>query len=351
MTETLDTLTQLVQTIRNALTTEDYSVRLDKNGKEEGMALLVDAFNEVMSRLQGQGRKLEQRRSFVKEEMAIRTAEMERSQRDLVLAKRETELGSQSKSVFLANMSHELRTPLNAIIGYSEMLQEELQDSDQKKLLPDLEKITHAGKCLMGWVDEILDLSKIESGRAELKFQAFEISDLVRDTATAVAPFIQAASGALEVRCGTDIGAMKADRAIIQRVLVSLVKNAHKGPVALEARRESVDGVDWVCFDVTDSGPGIAPELLRNLFKEQTQADAETSTAYGGTSLAIAICQRFSLLMGGHILAENEPGKGATLTLRLPAEMETHLAKSHVLRGTNRLICDLLNITEKDFRP
>ena len=343
-------IAQLTQTIQSALAAEDYSVRLDKNGKGEGVGQIIDAFNQMMARLQEQGRKLDQRRSFVKEEVAIRTAEMERTQRDLTLAKREAELGSQSKSVFLANLSHELRTPLNAIIGYSEMLQEELLDLGQKELLPDLQKITLAGKCLMEWVDEILDLSKVESGRSELKFQSFEILSLMREVEAEVVPAVQSAGSSLEVHCGSDIGSMNADPSRIQRVLISLLRNAatQKCPIVFEARRESVDGVDWICFEVADSGPGISPEVLRNLFKDHSQADAETSSAYGGTALAIAICQRFSLLMGGHIMAESELGKGATFTLRLPAEMEVHLAKSHVVRGTNRLIRDLLNI--QDFR-
>jgi signal transduction histidine kinase len=147
---------------------------------------------------------------------------------------------------------------------------------------------------------------------------------------------------------------MNADQNRIQRVLVSLLKSAskstQKGAVVLSVSRESVDGVDWINFNVIDSGPGISPEVLRSLFKDYTQADAVTSSVYGGTALAVAICQRFSFMMGGNVFVESEPGKGATFTFRIPAEMQVHLAKSHVVRATNRLIRDLLDldIKEKD---
>lgn len=350
--ETLDRITQLAQAVQKALDANDYALRLEKSGEDDEAGLLVDVFNKALTRLQGQARQLEQRSLFIKDEVAIRTHDLEKEMRALNIAKREAELGSRSKSVFLSNMSHELRTPLNAIIGYCEMLQEEVEDLGQEELLPDLQKISFAGKRLAEWVDEILDLSKIESGRSELDIHSFDIMSLIRETESAILPLIQEAGNSLDVRCDLAIGSMNADQSRIQRVLISLLKSAskstQKGAVVLSVSRESVDGVDWINFNVIDSGPGISPEVLRSLFKDYTQADAVTSSIYGGTALAIAICQRFSFMMGGNVFVESEPGKGATFTLRVPAEMQVHLSKSHVVRATNRLIRDLLDLDLKE---
>ncbi len=354
--ETPGRITQMAQAVQSALDSNNYSLRLEKSGEGDEAGLLADVFNKVLVRLHDQARNLEQRRLFIKEEVAIRTHDLEKEMRELNIAKREAELGSRSKSVFLSNMSHELRTPLNAIIGYCEMLQEEVEDLGQEALLPDLQKISIAGKRLAEWVDEILDLSRIESGRSELEIHSFDIMSLIRETESAVLPMIQEAGNHLDVRCDAAIGLMNADQNRIQRVLFSLLKNAskstQKGTVVLSVSREAVDGVDWINFDVIDSGPGISPDILRSLFKDYTQADAVTSSVYGGTALAVAICQRFSFMMGGNVFVESEPGKGATFTLRIPAEMQVHLSKSHVVRATNRLIRDLLDfdIKEKDAK-
>src|SRR5262249_35844834 len=124
---------------------------------------------------------------------------------------RALEVASRHKSDFLANMSHELRTPLNAIIGYSEMLQEEAEDLDQETLIPDLQKVNAAGKHLLGLINDILDLSKIEAGRMDLFVETFQVGQLVRDVEAIVQPLVEKNGNTLVVNCVEDIGAMSAD--------------------------------------------------------------------------------------------------------------------------------------------
>ena len=338
--ETLTRLVKLTQTVHIALATKNYSVRLDKNEESEEVELLVDVFNEVLTRLHEQEQQLEKKRPKVSGDPDI--------------TNKKVEAGRQNQGVFLTNISHELRVPLHTIISYSEILQEEAADLGQKVLLPDLQKITLLGRLALDWVDEILDLSKIESGRLELVSHSFEILNLIRDTQAAMMPIISQAGNTLDVQCDSAIGTMNADQKRIQRVLFTLLKIASKatpqGIVQLKVRREMVRGDDWVRFDIIDSGPGISPELLMSLFKGQSHADTAIPSAYGGVALAIAVYQWFSLLIGGEFFAETWQSRGINFTFRLPAKTEPHLLQSQAICGTNKLICDLLNISKGDFQ-
>ena len=155
---------------------------------------------------------------------------------------RELEVASQHKSQFLANMSHELRTPLNAIIGYSEMLQEEAEDLGEEAFLPDLQRINTAGKHLLGLINDILDLSKIEAGRMDLDLETFEIGQMVRDVAAIVQPLIEKNGNMLTVACPDDVGAMQADQTKVRQTLFNLLSNAAKfterGTIELRVARD-----------------------------------------------------------------------------------------------------------------
>lgn len=325
----------------------NFSSRLEKTGQED-QDKVIDLVNELLAEIQSRGEKLLQSKLALKSQITVHAEELKKKNSELELSLREAQTASQSKSVFLANMSHELRTPLNAIIGYSEMLQDEAADEGHEGLVPDLQKIHDAGKDLLHWVDEILDLSKIESGRTELQIDSFTAKDLMEEIKTSVVPAMEKADNNLIIRWQDEVGLIKGDRSRIRLVLSALIDNASKatkkGNVFVEPQREIVDGIDWVNFAVTDYGAGIDSKLLQNLFKDYTQTDSAVSSAYGGTALGLAICHRFSLIMGGNISAESELGKGSTFTLRLPVDVKAHLSKTHVIRGTNRLIIDLLNL-------
>ncbi|HEX6533727.1 MAG TPA: response regulator [Gemmatimonadaceae bacterium] len=251
--------------------------------------------------------------------------ERKRAEAALEEKSRELEAASNAKSQFLANVSHELRTPLNAILSYSQLLLEELADRGQHDFVPDLQKIHAAGTHLLGLINDILDLSKIEAGKMDLYLETFDVPTLVGDVVALVRPLVERNDNTLLVRSAEGIGAMRADVTKVRQALFNLLSNATKftehGTVTLSVTRESIDDVDSVTFAVSDSGIGMSPEQTARLFQAFAQADSSTTRRYGGTGLGLAISRHFCRMMGGDITVESEIGKGSTFTIRLPAEV------------------------------
>ena len=250
--------------------------------------------------------------------------ELKRVQGELVRAKDAAEEANRAKSAFLANMSHELRTPLNAVIGYSEMLQEVAQDRGQHDLLPDLGKIRWAGKHLLGLIDDVLDLSKIEAGKVDLSIESLGVAPVIDDAVDTIRPLVEQNGNRIEVACPGSLGAMLADLTRVRQVLFNLLSNACKftenGLIRLEAQRIRRRGSDWVEFRVTDTGIGMRGDQLDRLYRPFMQADASTTRKYGGTGLGLAISREFCHMMGGTLSAASELGKGSLFTVRLPGD-------------------------------
>jgi PAS domain S-box-containing protein len=246
-----------------------------------------------------------------------------RHEEELKVAKVAAEDANRTKSMFLANMSHELRTPLNAILGYSEMLVEEAEDLGETSFVPDLKKIHAAGKHLLGLINDVLDISKIEAGKMDLYIEAFEVRSLVDDVVSTVHPLVERNANSLLLRCPEGLGGMQADVTKVRQGLFNLLSNACKftqeGQITLSVSRRSLDGRDWVDLAVSDTGIGMNAEQMSRLFQAFSQADASTTRKYGGTGLGLAITKRFCQLMGGDVSVESEPGKGTTFTMHLPA--------------------------------
>ena len=251
-----------------------------------------------------------------------RVIERERAAAELQLSKEEAEVANQTKSAFLASMSHELRTPLNAIIGYSEILQEDLTDLGEDQMLSDVERIRGAGHHLLGLINDVLDLSKIEAGRMELFLETFDVRAMVDDVVATIRPLIDKKGNALAVTVPDDVGQMHADVTKVRQALFNLLSNATKftesGTIRLEVVREDRQEPS-LTFTVADDGIGMTPDQMEKLFQPFSQADSSTTRKYGGTGLGLVISRRFCRMMGGDITVAAEPGKGSTFTVRLPA--------------------------------
>ena len=238
---------------------------------------------------------------------------------------RELEVAGQHKSQFLANMSHELRTPLNAIIGYSEILHEEVTDLGQENLGRDLKKIEGAGRHLLGLINDILDLSKVEAGKMDLFLEDVEIVPLLEEVRALIVPLAEKNGNTLEFRAAADLGSMRTDRTKLKQSLLNILSNGskftHNGRLTLTAERFEADR-PMVRFAVADTGIGMTEEQLGRLFQAFSQADASTTKKYGGTGLGLAISRRFCQLLGGDITVASRPGEGSTFTIALPMQSE-----------------------------
>src|SRR5262249_5164009 len=234
-----------------------------------------------------------------------------RDMRELDKAREAAEIANRAKSQFLANMSHELRTPLNAIILYTELLRDEATDRGLEDFLPDLKKIHGAAKHLLVLINDVLDLSKIESGKLELVLETFEVPAMIRDVVTTIQPLAQKNADRLVVHCPDDVGGMRADLTKVRQSLFNLLSNACKftegGTVRLEVVREGRDG-GWFTFRVTDTGIGMTPEHIGRLFQPFSQVDPSATRRFGGTGLGLAITHHFCEAMGRTIAVAGTPG-------------------------------------------
>ena len=236
---------------------------------------------------------------------------------------RQLESASQHKSQFLANMSHELRTPLNAIIGVTEMLQEDARDLKREDEIEPLNRVLNGGRHLLGLINDILDLSKIEAGKMEVHIEEFGIVPLIDDAVNTIETLAAKNSNRLVVDCEPEIGVMLADQTRVRQALLNLLSNANKftegGTVTIRAQRQQQAGRDWITMAVGDTGIGMTPQQMGKLFQQFSQADSSTTRKYGGTGLGLAISRRFCQMMDGDITVESELGRGSTFTIRLPA--------------------------------
>ena len=259
---------------------------------------------------------LNERLTITASELSLALARLEET--NVALA----EAGRQ-KSRFLASMSHELRTPLNAIIGYSEMLEEQASELGRPSFTQDLEKIHVSGRHLLGLIDNVLDLSKIEAGRMQMFAEQVDVAALVADLVTVASPLMAKKGNRLLVEHSSDLGALNTDTTKVRQVLLNLLSNSAKfterGTVTLTAV-PSKDGAT-LTFSVCDTGIGMTPEQLGRLFEEFSQAEAGTYRHFGGTGLGLALSRRLARILGGDVSVESAFGGGSTFTFTVPREM------------------------------
>jgi signal transduction histidine kinase/DNA-binding response OmpR family regulator len=291
------------------------------HGRDE-FAVLGRAFNTMTGRLRELIDSLEQR-------VSERTAALEVTTREAQEARSAAEAANQAKSTFLANMSHELRTPLNAIIGYSEMLQEEALETGNEDFTADLQKIHGAGRHLLGLINDILDISKIEAGKMDLFYETFAVRDLLSDVATMIVPLIEKNQNRFEIKADDNLGLIEADQTKLRQVLFNLLSNACKftehGEIVLSVKLDQPETAmagapSSIVFTVRDTGIGMTPAQMERLFQSFTQADESTTRKYGGTGLGLAISRHFCHMMHGDITVQSAVGQGSLFTVTLPTK-------------------------------
>jgi signal transduction histidine kinase/putative methionine-R-sulfoxide reductase with GAF domain len=235
---------------------------------------------------------------------------------------RQLEVASQHKSQFLANMSHELRTPLNAILGYTELMADGAYGEPSEKMLGILKRLEANGKHLLGLINDVLDLSKIEAGQLELELSDYCIQDIAQTVRSTLEPLAADKRLGFKVEVAPQLPSGHGDGRRLTQVLINLVGNAIKftdaGEVAIKA--EAHNGSFHV--SVRDTGPGISSADQARLFQEFQQADNAITKKKGGTGLGLAISKRIIEMHGGRIWVESQPGQGSTFTFTLPVIVE-----------------------------
>jgi len=253
----------------------------------------------------------------------------ERAQRLSEQARIAAEAANRAKSTFLAKMSHELRTPLNAIIGYSDMLQEEAQDSGYENILPDLCKIQVAGRNLLAIVSDILDLAKIEADKMEICPSEFPVSQLIKEVVTTIEPLVKIHENTLVVSCLSELGKIYTDYQKLVQVLLNLLNNATKftkhGTINFKVKRRQIGKEEWLGFYIADTGMGIPVEYIDKIFNAFFQAEDAYTRPRDGSGLGLTISDHLTRAMGGNIYLCTEVGKGSTFFLHLPTNLSKQI--------------------------
>ena len=227
-----------------------------------------------------------------------------------------------AKSKFLMSMSHEFRTPLNAILGYSDLLIEICEEKEESEIKLDLVKINSSGKHLLSLINNILDLSKIESGKMDTYITPIQIVDLISETADVLSPVLRQNKNKLDIRIEKSVTSINTDGLKLKQILLNVIGNASKfssdSVIILSVNSFHREGQQWIEVSVSDTGIGMVEEQLSKIFDKFIQAEANTTTIYGGTGLGLSISKKLCQLLHGDIKVSSEYGIGTTFTIVLP---------------------------------
>ncbi len=251
------------------------------------------------------------------------------SELELELARDAAESANRAKSTFIANMSHELRTPLTAVLGYCELIEEDLSDLGQESILTDVNKINSNARHLLGLINDVLDLSKIEAQKMDVHAVEFTVGAMLEELEAATGSLIAKNNNTLSLTADALDTVLVTDDLKVKQILLNLIGNAAKfttdGQIAVHATQVEKNNVAHTQFTVKDTGIGMSKEQVANLFQRFTQADETTTRKYGGTGLGLALTRALSKMLGGGIDVESVEGEGTTFTLVIPTRYEARV--------------------------
>jgi len=277
--------------------------------------------------------------------------ERKRYEEALTTARDQAEAMSLTKSAFVASMSHELRTPLNDIIGLTEMMVSNAPRFGTEKAAEPLRRVHRAGTHLLGLINQVLDLSKIEAGKLELSPETVNLAPLLEDVIGTARQLAEQNKNRLVVESPENLGTLTVDPMRLRQILLNLLSNACKftkqGEVKLRVKKV-VDGRNWIEIAVADTGIGMKPEQQAKLFEEFTQADSSTARQYGGTGLGLAITRKLARMMGGDVTVTSEPGKGSVFTVRLPGSADSQARSATGSDGRRSPTADRVLVIDDD---
>ena len=309
-----------LEDVAQQYTAGHHSTRADTDRHDEFGTLAV-FLNQMLDRISTNENILQneiRERTIAHEKIKQQRDALQQLTKDLTLTRDKANEANLAKTLFLANMSHELRTPLNAIIGYSELIREDKNNLKNPQLIDDTDKIIQAGKHLLQLINQVLDISKIESGKMDLSIEPVSIQSLTQDIYATSKLAIENNNNKLIIEISPEIDFVQVDPIRTKQILFNLIDNANKFTHEGEIRITISQQEKQLKICVQDTGIGIDKDKIQNIFDEFVQADISTTRRYGGTGLGLSICRHLVQLMGGDISVRSAPGEGSAFTVLIP---------------------------------
>ena len=304
--------------------------RLGINTESSPDPLVWGKFLEIISSAY---KSADQDRYLAERSLEISSKELTELNNQLSKTSKLTNAANDAKSNFLANMSHELRTPLNAIIGFSELILEEHNNLDKKEIISHIDMISSSAEHLLMILNDILDIAKVESGKAELHLKEFNFQDLLVDIKKMAYPMVSQNGNRLILEYEDTLWNVFLDELKVRQILINLISNASKftknGEISLIAKKYFQEDVENISLKIRDNGIGIAEENIKTIFSPFVQVDSSKIVKTKGTGLGLSLTKHYCTMMGGSIQCESKLNKGTTFIVTLPIILDRRKKNKH----------------------